>query len=106
VDLKRISELLRMLNPEQEKVIRLYFGLGCQRPHSALEIAPVFGVSSQVIAGLLGAAERKLARLGLSPLQIREAVREQARLPPRGNSRRGAEAQKKSPFCHRSKRHL
>ena len=44
VDLERISELLRRLKPEQEKVIRLFFGLGCQRPYSAVEIAPVFGV--------------------------------------------------------------
>src|ERR1017187_10313359 len=36
----------------REKVIRLYFGLGCQRPHSALEIAQAFAVSSQVIAEL------------------------------------------------------
>jgi hypothetical protein len=35
----------------------------CQRPHSALEIAQAFAVSSQVIAGILGAAERRLARL-------------------------------------------
>ena len=33
-------------------MIRLYFGLGCQRPHSALEIAQAFAVSSQVIAEL------------------------------------------------------
>jgi DNA-directed RNA polymerase sigma subunit (sigma70/sigma32) len=66
MDLTRISEILRMLQPRQEKVIRLYFGLGCQRPHSALEIAEAFEVSSQVIAGILGAAESRLARLGLT----------------------------------------
>jgi DNA-directed RNA polymerase sigma subunit (sigma70/sigma32) len=42
MDLKRISEILRMLPPRQEKVIRLFFGLGCQRPHSAVEIAAAF----------------------------------------------------------------
>jgi len=31
MDLNHISEILRMLQPRQEKVIRLYFGLGCQR---------------------------------------------------------------------------
>jgi predicted DNA-binding protein YlxM (UPF0122 family) len=71
MDLTRISEILRMLQPRQEKVIRLYFGLGCQRPHSALEIAEAFEVSSQVIAGILGAAESRLARLGLTPVQMR-----------------------------------
>ena len=47
MDLNRISEILRMLQPRQEKVIRLYFGLGCQRSHSAVEIAEAFEVSSQ-----------------------------------------------------------
>jgi len=51
-----LNRILRMLQPRQEKVIRLYFGLGCQRSHSALEIAAAFEVSSQVIAGILGAA--------------------------------------------------
>ena len=104
MDLERISELLRMLNPAQEKVIRLYFGLGCQGPHSALEIAPVFGVSSQVIGDLLGAAERRLERLGLTPLQIREAVRGQAELQHRCGSPSGAEFKQKSRVCRRSKR--
>ena len=42
MDLNRISEILRMLQPRQEKVIRLYFGLGCQRSHlqaSVLRVA-------------------------------------------------------------------
>jgi hypothetical protein len=86
--------------------MRLYFGLGCQRPHSALEIAPVFGVSSQVIAGLLGAAQGTLAGLGLTALQIREAVRQQNELahPPGWRSEAGAT--QKSPFSYRSKRRL
>jgi DNA-directed RNA polymerase sigma subunit (sigma70/sigma32) len=46
MDLNRISELLRRLHPRQEKVLRLYLGLGCQRPHSAVEIAQQFGVSA------------------------------------------------------------
>ena len=60
MDLQRISGLLRKLSPRQEKVIRRLFGLGCQRPHSAREVAQEFGVSAQVIAGLLGAAQRRL----------------------------------------------
>jgi hypothetical protein len=32
IDGKRIGELLRKLPPEQEKVVRLYFGLGCKLP--------------------------------------------------------------------------
>ncbi len=56
MDLTRISEIVRMLQPRQEKVIRLYFGLGCGRPHSALEIAEAFEVTAPVIAGMLSAA--------------------------------------------------
>jgi hypothetical protein len=80
MDLNGISEILRMLPPRQEKVIRLYFGLGCQRPHSALEIAQAFEVSSQVIAGILGASQRRLAGIGLTAVQIREAARWEAEL--------------------------
>jgi DNA-directed RNA polymerase sigma subunit (sigma70/sigma32) len=80
MDLQRISELLRKLSPEQEKVIRLYFGLGCQQSHSAREVAHEFGVSAQVIAGVLGAAQRRLAQDGLTPSHLREAARCEADL--------------------------
>jgi DNA-directed RNA polymerase sigma subunit (sigma70/sigma32) len=103
MDLSRISEILRMLQPRQEKVIRLYFGLGCQRPHSGLEIAEAFGVSSQVIAGILGAAERSLARLGLTPLQMREAARREAAVHPPGVGWL-PESKKKSWSGHRAHR--
>jgi hypothetical protein len=63
---------LRKLGPQQEKVIRLYFGLGCERPHSAREKAQEFGVSAQVIAGILGAAQRRLAQEGLTSSHLRE----------------------------------
>ena len=79
VDLDRISGLLRRLSARQEKVIRLYFGLGCQRPHSAREIAKEFGMSAQVIAGILGAAQRNLAQEGLRFSQLREAAWQQTR---------------------------
>ncbi len=104
MELDRISELLRRLSPKQEKVIRLYFGLGCQRPYSALEIGEAFGVSSQVIAGLLGAAQRRLARLGLTPVQLREAVSGQAELHAQAEARSWTESKHKSPRCHRSHR--
>ena len=72
--------LLRKLRPRQERVIRLYFGLGCERPHSAREMAEEFGVSVQVIAGLLGAAQRRLGREGLTSIHLREAARPEAEL--------------------------
>jgi AraC-like DNA-binding protein len=78
MDAPGVSALLRTLSPQQEKVIRLYFGLGCKRPHSAEEMAQEFGVSQQAIAGILGAAQRRLARQGLTSRHLREAAREQA----------------------------
>ena len=75
MDMDRISGLLRGLRPLQEKVLRLYFGLGCERPHSAQEMAEEFGVSVQVIAGIIGAAQRTLAQEGLTASDLREAAR-------------------------------
>ena len=102
--LNRISEILRMLQPRQEKVIRLYFGLGCQRSPSALEIAEAFEVSSQVIAGILGAAERRLVRLGLTPIQMRAAARREAALHPPPSARSLPESKPKSWSGHRTHR--
>ena len=104
MDLHRISEILRMLQPRQEKVIRLYFGPGCQRSHSALEIAEAFESSSQVIAGILGAAERRLARLGLTPIQMRAAARREAELHPPPGARSLPESKPKSWSGHRARR--
>ena len=104
MDLKRISEILRRLPPRQEKVIRLYFGLGCQRPHSVLEIAEAFAVSSQVIAGILGAAESRLARLGLTPIQMRAAARQEAELHHPPGARWLPESKQKSWSGHRAHR--
>jgi DNA-directed RNA polymerase sigma subunit (sigma70/sigma32) len=102
MDLTRISEILRMLQPRQEKVIRLYFGLGCQRPHSAVEIAEAFAVSSQVIAGILGAAQRRLARLGLTAIEMRAAARQESELHPQPGARRLPEAKGKPWSGHRA----
>jgi len=104
MDLTRMSEILRMLRPRQEKVIRLYFGLGCQRPHSALEIAEAFQVSFQVIAGILGAAERTLARLGLTPMQMRAAARREAEIQAPPGARSLLESKPKSWSGHRAHR--
>ena len=75
MDMDGISRRLRGLRPRQEKVLRLYFGLGCERPHSAQEMAEEFGVSAQVIAGIIGAAQRRLAQEGLTASDLREAAR-------------------------------
>jgi Sigma-70, region 4 len=74
MDLQQISSLLRRLPPRQEKVIRLRFGLGCRRAHSAAEVAEQFGVSAQVMGGLLRAALRRLAEYGVTPSDLRQAA--------------------------------
>jgi hypothetical protein len=104
MDINRISELLRKLSPRQEKVIRLYFGLGCQRSHSSREMAEEFGVSAQVIAGILGAAQRRLAQAGLTSNHLREAARRQAKLDASSPLRSSAACLTKSmrgPHSHR-----
>ena len=87
LDVNRVAGLLKTLNPTQEKIVRLYFGLGCQRSHSASEIAHEFHVSPQVIGGILGGAERKLARAGLTRDELREAVRVALKVSPHLTSR-------------------
>jgi hypothetical protein len=90
-----------MLQPRQEKVIRLYFGLGCQRPHSAWEIAEAFEVSSHEIAGILGAAESRLARLGLTSIQMRATARREAELHSPPGPRSWPVSKRKSWSGHR-----
>ena len=79
VELDRISALLREhLSPLQEKVVRLYFGLGCSRSFSAAETARELRVSRQMITGIVGGAQTKLAPVGLTAGLLREAARRQA----------------------------
>ena len=86
MDRNHVSGLPKTLSPLQEKVIRLYLGLGCQRSHSASEIAREFHVSSQVISGIIGGAVRSLAHEGLTPSKLREAASFEAEisLAPKG----------------------
>src|ERR1700676_1322324 len=86
IDLNRVAGLLKTLNPTQEKVVRLYFGLGCQRSHSASEIAREFHVSSQVISGIIGGAERRLAQEGRTPRKLIEAASFEAEKPEQERS--------------------
>ncbi len=102
--LDRITGLLRGLRPQQEKVIRLYFGLGCQRSHSAQEMAEEFGVSVQVIGGILGAAQRRLAQDGLTSSQLREAARLDIQLGQSTISRSPAESNPLRRGSHRHRR--
>lgn len=73
-DQERLSEILRRLTPQQEKLIRLYFGLGCKRSHSAAEMAEEFGVSTAIITGILGAAKKELAKAGITTQVLQAAA--------------------------------
>ena len=75
MDLTRLTGELRKLSPLQEKVVRPYLGLGCERSHSAREITGEFDASVQAIAAILGAAQRRLAAVGLTSGDLREAAR-------------------------------
>ena len=70
----QLSELLRGLEPLQEKVVRLRYGLGCQRRHSPREIARAFQVPPEVIRGILREAHQRLANAGWAPGQLRAAA--------------------------------
>ena len=74
-DPERLSEVLRKLTPQQEKVVRLYFGLGCRRSHSAAEMAEEFGVSSAIITSILSAAKKELAKAGITTQELLAAAR-------------------------------
>jgi DNA-directed RNA polymerase sigma subunit (sigma70/sigma32) len=73
LDGKRLDDLLRSLSPIQEKVVRLYFGLGCQRSHTAAEIAAEFQVAPRVICDILSEAERQLRQGGVTPSELGKA---------------------------------
>ena len=73
VDRNLLADLRKTLSLLQEKVVRLYFGLGCLRSHAASEIAQEFHVSPQVIGGILSGAQRKLGKLGWTASELRQA---------------------------------
>jgi hypothetical protein len=76
----------------------LYFGIGCERSHSASEIAREFQVSSQVIGGILAGAQRRLAKVGLTLTS--SARRAHADFSTRAtNSAKKVFSRKRKAFC-------
>ncbi len=60
-DLRKGTEgVLQMLSPNEEKVIRMRFGIGCDREHSLQEIADVFGLTRERIRQVEVKAFQKL----------------------------------------------
>ena len=69
----RLGTALRTLRPIEEKVVRLSYGIGCQRPHSAAEIAAEFGVGADLVEAILEEAEQRLAQQGVPRRQLLQA---------------------------------
>lgn len=59
-DCKKVAESsLLMLNPREERVVRLIFGIGC-REHKQYEIAELLGISASRVMQIKDKAKRKL----------------------------------------------
>jgi hypothetical protein len=68
-----IGTALRKLRPIEEKIVRLSYGIGCQRAHSAAEIAEEFGVGWELVDAILEEAEKRLAQAGVWRSQLQQA---------------------------------
>lgn len=68
-----LGTALRTLPPIEEKVVRLIYGIGCQRRHSVAEIAVEFGVATDLVAAILQEGERRLAERGVPREQLQQA---------------------------------
>jgi len=69
----RLGTALRTLRPIEEKVVRLSYGISCERAHSAAEIATEFGVGADLVEAILEVAEQRLAERGVPPDQLPHA---------------------------------
>ena len=56
----KIRSALRSLQPREEKIIRLRFGIGCPHPHTLEEIGEMMGLSRERIRQIQASAMRKL----------------------------------------------
>jgi RNA polymerase primary sigma factor len=56
-----------MLAPNEEKVIRLRYGIGCEREHTLQEIADVFGLTRERIRQIEVKAFQKLRSADNAP---------------------------------------
>ena len=72
--LEQLAFLAKLLPPKQEKVLRMLFGWGCEREHTALEVAYEFDVSRNVIYRLRKRALDRLANIGVDKELIRQVV--------------------------------
>ena|SRR5579871_1772374 len=68
-----LGTTLRTLPPIEEKVVRLSYGIGCERAHSVAEIAVEFGVGADLVAAILEQAEQRLAECGVPREQLQHS---------------------------------
>jgi RNA polymerase primary sigma factor len=67
-DLRKGTEgVLQMLSPNEEKVVRMRYGIGCDREHSLQEIAGVFGLTRERIRQIEVKAFQKLRSADNAP---------------------------------------
>jgi DNA-directed RNA polymerase specialized sigma24 family protein len=67
-----LATALRTLPPMEEKVLRLSYGIGCQRAHSTAEIAAAFGMRTDLVETILEEAEQHLAEHGVPPDRLQQ----------------------------------
>jgi RNA polymerase primary sigma factor len=64
---KGTERVLQMLSPNEEKVVRMRYGIGCEREHSLQEIADVFGLTRERIRQIEVKAFQKLRSADHAP---------------------------------------
>lgn len=72
-DPEQLSVVLRTLSPKQEKLIRLRYGIGCEREHWPGEIAEHYKVSARTVNVGLRDARTNLRSFGLGPRDLARA---------------------------------
>ena len=92
MDVSRLTEDLRSLEPMQEKVVRLHYGLGCERAHAPTEIARAMAVTPRAIREVLQGAQQRLGERGWGPEALRSAARLSAEQALEWNRHQRAEA--------------
>lgn len=66
----QLRRFLREMPALQSKVIRLYWGVGCERPHSQAEVAQRVGISQASVSRALAAGLAELCRRFEVPADI------------------------------------
>ena len=73
---EKVDEALKVLDPRSAEIIRLRFGIGCDKPHTLDEIGRAMGLSRERIRQIEAVALRKIqsAREFYGPAGIRRLI--------------------------------